>query len=195
MKIPKQAKKVFDGIIFNVYQWEQKMFDSTTETFEMLKRTNTIQIIPIMGDKIVLINEEQPTIRRSLGVVGGRQNKDEEPLECAKRELLEETGLISNDWELISTHEPYVKIEWTICRFVARNCKKQAEQKLDAGEKIELKLVDFGEFMRIIIDDDFRSKDIAFDILKMHYNNTLEEFKQKLFKKAQHNHCALKYKN
>ncbi len=40
MKIPPNAKRVFKGIIFDVYQWQQKMFDGSKETFEMLKRAN-----------------------------------------------------------------------------------------------------------------------------------------------------------
>lgn len=37
MKLPPQAKKVFTGQIFDVYQWEQEMYDGSFETFEMLK--------------------------------------------------------------------------------------------------------------------------------------------------------------
>ena len=37
MKVPKQAKRVFKGVIFDVYQWEQEMFDGTKEIFEKLK--------------------------------------------------------------------------------------------------------------------------------------------------------------
>ena len=33
MKLPEQAKKVFDGEIFDVYQWDQEMYDGSTETF------------------------------------------------------------------------------------------------------------------------------------------------------------------
>jgi len=33
--VPEEAKLVFKGIIYDVYQWEQKMFDGTFSTFEM----------------------------------------------------------------------------------------------------------------------------------------------------------------
>ena len=55
MKIPQQAKKVFKGTIFSVYQWQQKMFDGTFQTFEMLKRAYTIEVIASAGDKIFMI--------------------------------------------------------------------------------------------------------------------------------------------
>lgn len=183
MRIPKQAKKVFTGEIFNVWQWPQKMFDGSIETFEMLDRDDTIEVIPIINDKIILLQEEQPTLSARYGIVGGRNDQKETALECAKRELLEETGLISNDWELIKEFYPYHKMDWKISRYVARNCKKVAEQKLDPGEKIEIKPVNFTEFIEIISQEDFRSQDVTLDILKMKHFNQLEEFKQKLFKK------------
>ncbi|KKQ28212.1 MAG: NUDIX hydrolase [Candidatus Magasanikbacteria bacterium GW2011_GWC2_37_14] len=183
MKIPKQAKKVFDGVVFDVYQWPQELFDKSIATYEMLKRKNTVEIIPIMDDKICLIYEEQPTLPVAYSVVGGQQDFDETPLDCAKRELLEETGLASNDWELIKEFDPYNKIEWTISRFIARNCQKVAEQNLDPGEKIELRPVAFDEFMKIMVSDRFRSQDVTADILKMIHFGKFEEFKNKLFKK------------
>lgn len=181
MRIPKQAKKVFTGEIFDVYQWQQEMYDGSYETFEMLDRANTIQVIPTMDNKVILIDEEQPTIKRGLGVIGGRQDKGETALECAKRELLEESGLASDDWELWEENQPLNKMDWKISRFIARNCKKVAEQKLDVGEKIKVKSVDFDEFIKIATDQKFASKDVSLSILRMHYENKLEDFKNKLF--------------
>lgn len=183
MKIPKQAKKVFTGEIFDTYQWDQEMYDGSKETFEMLKRANTVQVIATMNDKVVIILEEQPTLKQRYSVIGGRQDEGESSLKCAKRELLEETGLASEDWELWYEQEPYGKMEWTVSRYIARNCKKVSEQKLDVGEKIEVKPVSFDEFIRIMIEEDSRSQDVTFEILRMHYKNELDNFKQRLFKK------------
>ncbi|MFH1187732.1 MAG: NUDIX domain-containing protein, partial [bacterium] len=114
MKIPKSAKLKFKGIIFDVYQWEQKMFDGTYETFEMLKRPDTVEIIPVAGDKILINEQQQPNTPVFLSLFGGRVDEGEEPLRAAKRELLEEAGYASDDWEIIRACEPYSKMEWTV---------------------------------------------------------------------------------
>ena len=54
-KLPKNARRVFKGEIFEVWQWPQKMYDGSTETFEMLKRPDTTQVIATVGDKIALL--------------------------------------------------------------------------------------------------------------------------------------------
>lgn len=182
MKIPDSAKKVFNGEIFEVYQWEQKMYDGSTHTFEALRRPDTIQIIPTSGDAIYLSHEEQPNKPLSFTFLGGRQEESEVPLVVAQRELLEEAGLESMDWELIKTYESEGKIQWNTHLFVARNCQKVAEPKLDAGEKIEVVPVKWEEFLAIVQRDDFWGKIIATDIhMLTHDPEKLEAFKRKLF--------------
>jgi len=182
MKLPKQAKKVFDGEIFDVYQWQQEMFDGTKETFEMLKRPNTVNVIATEGDRIVTLEQEQPVLGSFLSLIGGRQDEGEEPLETAKRELLEESGRTSNDWELFATYEPYSKIEWTVFVYIARNSKKIQDQNLDAGERITENQVDFDTFVQKVIAGEIREKDFNYQMARM-TKSELEDFRALLFKK------------
>ncbi len=182
MQIPENAKKVFEGIIFDTYQWKQKQFDGSVQTFEMLTRPNTVQILPIVGDKILVVQEEQPNDGREFfGLVGGQENKGEQSLTAAIREMKEEVGYTSETWELWKTKNLYTRIDWTVSTFIARNCKKTLEPHLDPGEKITPLLVSFDEFMEIITDPGFRSKDLTLDILILQYQNKLDEFKKMLF--------------
>jgi ADP-ribose pyrophosphatase len=182
MKLPPNATKVFQGIIFSVYQWEQQMYDGTTATFEALQRTGTIQIIPTVGDKILLSHEEQPTKPRSFSFLGGRQEENEEPLATAKRELLEETGMQSDDWELLKVYKNEGKIDWDVYLYAARNCKKVSEPNLDGGEKIEVVEVSWKEFLEKVSSESFWGQVITNDILRMRLDKPkLQLFKAKLF--------------
>lgn len=55
--IPPSAKKVFSGQIYDIYQWQQKMFDGSIETFEAAQRENVVTIIPIIDDTILVQDE------------------------------------------------------------------------------------------------------------------------------------------
>ena len=94
MQLPKNAKQVHNGILFNVYQWEQEMFNGTTETFERLTRVPSVEVIASIGEDILTIVQEQPAREGKYpSLPGGRIDPGEEPLAAAKRELLEETNL------------------------------------------------------------------------------------------------------
>jgi 8-oxo-dGTP pyrophosphatase MutT (NUDIX family) len=148
--VPKEAKRVFEGKIFDVYQWEQKEFDGSYKTYEMLKRPDTVVIIGVKDDKIVVIDEKQPGGREYYGFVMGKHDIDEETeLEAAKREMREETGLIFKTYKLLDVVQAHNKIEWFIYIFLAKDFEKQIEPRPESGEKINVELIDFDEMKKL----------------------------------------------
>lgn len=71
--IPDNAVRAFQGMIFDVYQWPQKLYDGSEFTFEMLKRTDTVSVIGLVdGGKILVIDDEQPHLGSRRSFPGGR---------------------------------------------------------------------------------------------------------------------------
>lgn len=138
-QIPKQAECKFRGEIFDVYQWPQEMFDGSMATFEMLKRDDTVTVVAVKDDRVIITYQTQPNQDWFYDFPGGRHDhEDEDELAAAKRELREETGMVFRDWKLVEVKQPFAKIDWLIYTFVAMDFEKQVAQKLDAGEKIEV---------------------------------------------------------
>lgn len=176
--IPEEAKKVFQGEIWAVYQWRQEMFDGSFETFEMLRRPDTVKILPIVtaeearqlgfatgaagdkaGDKadmngemrLIVTKQEQPRKDCFYDYPGGRMDEeDADELVAAKRELREETGLSFRNWKLIKVEQPFSKIDWLVYTFLATGLLGRTGQSLDAGEKIEVQAMGFKEVKRLI---------------------------------------------
>ena len=169
--IPDYANCVFRGNIFDVFQWQQEMFDGSFETFEMLRRPDTIIVIALNGDgSIVTQHEFQPNgIERIDSVPAGRVDPtDESTLAAAKREMKEETGMEFADWSLIEVNQPEPKIEWFIHIYLAQDLTSKGEPKHDAGEKITVGSSDY---------DTVRKK-FAADSSLLRDMNTLEELLQ-----------------
>jgi len=182
-KLPENAKKVFDGKIFEVWQWQQPVYDGSTKTFEALKRPNTAQSIAVVGEKILIIKQEQPHKDKPfLSLPGGRCEGDEDPLMAAKRELLEETGYSSDNWKLWRQQNPYAKIIWTVFTYIAKDCRKTQEPNPDFGEKLETRLYTFDQFIDLAEDTEFYEKELQCHLIKAKYDKrSREELRREIF--------------
>jgi len=166
--MPKNAKLVFKGKVFDVYQWEQELFDGSKTIFEKVKRADTVQIIPVTEDgKILMIDETQPgKNNRFVGIPGGRMDEGESPEDVARRELLEETGYAAEELVLWISAQPQSKTDWAVYVFIGKRCRKVSEPSLDSGEKIELKSVNFDQFLDITFKKEFQEEHIAIALVR-----------------------------
>lgn len=181
-KTPDTLEKVFTGKIFDVYQWQQEMFDGSFQTFEKVKRPDTVVIFPILDNgNILLLEQEQPGKPSFIGGAGGRMNEGEDVLEAAKREFLEETGYEASDYILWKAEHPQTKIDWVVYFFIAKGCKKIVDQSLDSGEKVCLKPVSFDTFISLARDKKFREVEIVPDLYEALLDKTKYDELKKLF--------------
>jgi len=182
VKIPKSAKNVFKGLIFDVYQWEQKLFDGSLATFERLKRVDTVNVIPVTRDrKIILLHQRQPGTALFTGFAGGRIDGNEGVAAAAERELVEVTGYRAQKKVLWDAIQPTAMVDWAIYTFIAQNCRRVAKPNLEAGEKIKLKFFKWEDFFRVVSAPNFRDTEITLKALKIKDNpQELENFKRLL---------------
>jgi len=163
--LPDHARKVFSGKIFDVYQWDQVMYDGTTRVFEKIKRLDTVVVIPVLDDgTILLIEQEQPGTKVYISACGGHIEPGEDVLDAAKRELLEEVGYHADEYVLWKAIMPSTKTDQVTFYFIAKGCKKVAEQELDGGEKITTKQVTFNEFLQLARKERFMEKEPIADL-------------------------------
>lgn len=180
--LPDHAECVFEGEIFDVYQWEQEMFDGSTATFEKLRRADTVIVFPVLDNgNILLTKQEQPGKAPFIGAPGGRVDKGEETLAAAKRELLEETGYEAAEYQLYKAVQPVSKIEWAVYVFIAKGLKRVSEMNLDPGEKIELVEYSFADFLEVASGPDFDGHEISYDVFQAQLDTTAKEKLQRLF--------------
>jgi ADP-ribose pyrophosphatase len=91
------------------------------------------------GDVVLVRQYRYPGKLVSLELPGGVIDPGEAPLEAAKRELLEETGYVSDEWIEAGTMLPNPARQANRLHvFVARNARCVAGQALDASEEIEV---------------------------------------------------------
>lgn len=169
--MPGNAKRVFEGEIFDMYQWEQELYDGTSATFEKGSRPDTAVVFPVTKDgHILIIEDSQPHRETVLTTVAGRIEFNEIPEEAAKRELLEETGYEANTLESFYTVTPVEKLDWMNYVFIAKGCRKVKDAEPDPGEKIVVKSVSFDELISLASEGKLRGRDFRIMVLQAMLN-------------------------
>lgn len=179
--MPSDAELVFEGVRSRVYQWDQELYDGSVARFERAQYPDGAFALPILENgNILLTKQEQPGRPEFISLPGGMIDADDAtPLEAAKRELLEETGYVSDSWHTWTTFEGIGNSLAYVSYFIARNCKRIAPICGDGGEKIELFEVSFEEFLLLSGDVQFRHH---WNIALLLYEARVSEiYKQQLY--------------
>ncbi len=149
--IPEGARRVFKGIRYEIYQWPQKMFDGSEATFEMIKRADSVEALVVVGDKILIQEEQQPHVPYPfLSPPGGNVDEGENYEAAMSRELLEETGYAVDSWELFHVKAPLQSMQWNMYVYIGRGGHKVAEPHDDPGERITPRFVSFEELLELV---------------------------------------------
>ena len=92
----------------------------------------------------------------------------EEPLEVAKRELLEETGYSSDDWTYLGpTLESTSKLTNTMHLFLAKNAVCTSGQHLDPNEHVDVMCVSLEAAVEMVMGGIIKANSTAHLILKV----------------------------
>lgn len=146
--IPPHAKKVFQGTMFSVWQWEQELYDGSHDTFERVARSDYAYAVGVLPDKkILLVEDEQPDRPAVLTPAGGGVEAGEAPAAAAQREFLEETGYKIGRLKLWHSYRPASRMEMTVHAFIGQGLEHVGAPQLDAGEKITTHTYTFEEFL------------------------------------------------
>lgn len=138
-EIQLDSELAYDGSFLKVQRDSVKLPDNTLTKREYIKHPGAVAVLPLFDDGRVLLERQ---FRYPLGAVfiefpAGKIDPDEHPLDCAKRELQEETGYTARDWIFACTiHNAIAYSDEHLDLYVARGLTA-GERKLDDGEFLD----------------------------------------------------------
>jgi len=147
-----------------------KLPDGRMVDFDIKEEGPAACVLAITDDRnIVLAKQYRPGPGKILmEMPGGRINPDEDAMEGAKRELLEETGYKGN-FLFVGTTLDCAYSTMVRYNYLATNCKKMQEPKNEENEFIEvveLSIKDFKELLRSGQMTDIESGYLCLDYLE-----------------------------
>lgn len=146
---------VHEGAIINIYKDTVKVQNGNVAEWDFIGHKGAAAVVPVLPDgRLLMVKQYRNALDRQTIEVpaGGRNGKDEPYLECAFRELEEETGYRAKkeDFEfLISIKTTVAFCDEQIDVYVAKNLEKTA-QHLDEDEFINVEAYTVDELLEMI---------------------------------------------
>lgn len=177
-KVPDNAKKVYESRYFRAYTWQQELFDGTYREFEAVEHVGYVLIIAITEDgKYIAQRNMQPGDKDFYNsIIAGRlETFDEDPIERAKIELLEEAGMEAKSIDIFEAVHSRGMFIYDAYIILAKDCKKVTSVADDPGEKIENVYLSLDGFLDFLDHENAKNKTLAPYVLRLKYDKEYRE--------------------
>jgi ADP-ribose pyrophosphatase len=125
------------------------------ETFrEYLIHPGAVAILPILDDGRILLERQfrYPVDQAIIEIPAGKLEIGEDPLICAQRELLEETGYTATAWKFLGRIHPVISYSTEFIDIYQATGLSSGERCLDDGEFLDVFAASIDEMHQWIAD-------------------------------------------
>ncbi|MBL0726959.1 NUDIX domain-containing protein [Piscinibacter sp. HJYY11] len=134
------SEQVYRGHFLDVRRDEVRLPDGTLAAREYIVHPGAVMIVPLLDDGRLVVERQYryPLGRVMLEFPAGKLDPGEPPLQCAIRELMEETGYTAREWARAGIlHNAIAYSNEGIEVWFARGLQA-GERSLDAGEFLDV---------------------------------------------------------
>ena len=163
------SEKVYSGPVFDVYSDRVALYNGAAARRDYLLHRGAVAIVPLDDDGSVIMERQfrYPHHRVLYEIPAGKLEAfDTDPLDAAKRELLEETGVTAGEILSLGTYIPSPAIlSERIHVYLARNLT-YGETCPDEDEFLEVERIPLEKVADMIMDNRISDGKTVFGILK-----------------------------
>jgi ADP-ribose pyrophosphatase len=134
------SEDVYSGKFLHLKKDLVQLPDGNTTYREYLIHPGAVAIMPILNDGRILLERQfrYPVDAAMIEIPAGKLELGEDPLLCAQRELLEETGYSAKSWEFLGRIHPVISYSTEIIDIYLAKDLSLGERALDDGEFLDV---------------------------------------------------------
>jgi ADP-ribose pyrophosphatase len=137
---PTSSEDVYSGKFLHLKKDIVQLPDGNTTYREYLIHPGAVAIMPILKDGRILLERQfrYPVDTAMIEIPAGKLELGEDPLLCAQRELLEETGYSAKTWDFLGRIHPVISYSTEFIDIYLAKDLSLGERALDEGEFLDV---------------------------------------------------------
>jgi nudix-type nucleoside diphosphatase (YffH/AdpP family) len=141
------------GRVFNLVKENYTLENGVSSEMDFIQHPGAAAMVPLLNNQeVVLIKQYRHAIREFIWEIpAGTLDAGESPLNCARRELVEETGYSADNWHQLGTITPLPGYSDERIHIFMASDLKPAEQHLDDDEMLNVHSVKFNDALQMIL--------------------------------------------
>ncbi len=163
------SENVFDGVLLHVYKDAIELSNGHKSVREYIKHQGAVCVVPVTDEMEVIAVKQfrYPLGRVTIEIPAGKLDAGEDPLEAAKRELSEETGVECADIEYMGGLYPSVAYTDEIIHMYYAKNLVYGQAHADEDEFLNVEKIPLAEFVKMIMDGKIQDSKTMTAVLKV----------------------------
>lgn len=151
---PLTEETTWTGRIFSVSRLHVELPDGREAVRDVVRHPGAVAVVALTDDgQICLVRQYRTAIDRvTVEIPAGKLDPGEDPLECAHRELLEETGFVAKKMAYLTTIATSAGFTDELIHLYMATGLEFKQSNPDADEFLNVDLVDLPEFIDAVLD-------------------------------------------
>ena len=150
-----ESEEIFDGVILHVFRDKVELPSGNLSVREVIAHVEAVCVVPVDADGNVILERQYryPIDAVITEIPAGKLDKEgEDPLEGAKRELREETGITADRWTDLGLFVPAAAYCAETIRMYLAQDLHQGKQQLDEDEFLDVFRMPLKDAVQLVMD-------------------------------------------
>lgn len=147
------STEVFSGRLLNVFKDRILLPNGAESTREYIKHVGAVAVVAMDNEGRIAVEHQfrYPFMDELMEIPAGKLDYEgEDPLEAAKRELQEETGITASQFDYLGPFYPTCAYSTEVIHLYFAWDLSFGERELDEDESINVEMIDFRELVKLI---------------------------------------------
>ena len=161
-------KTIYNGKIINVRKDEVELPNGNSADREVVEHSGGVCVLPLTDSgEIVMVNQfRYPHSEILTEIPAGKKEIGEEPLTCAERELLEETGYTAESFDYLGSLYPTPAYCTEVIHMYLARGLREGKQNLDKDEFLDVVKFPFDKAFDMVLRNEISDAKTQIAILK-----------------------------